>query len=169
MAICDIETNEVSYAGKVLKTYPAYAGDTHEIYYALVWDEETRKSASIFLYHTGYGGPYTAIPDATPEITTEYEMYMAALKLEHELTERASKMQQEEEQNILWEAAANKIGISAFKLMSDLNNSTKIRDFLLAKKRSQFKKNLEFQIIDWINSTDRKYHSPLSWKQLTYI
>lgn len=144
-------------------------------FYMIVWDPETKSPRRIMFATTrGWSYPsYGSYVDATPEVVAEYQAHCKAALAQ--LAEIAEFERRAREDAARAAAAADLEARSKFAAENDLllervlELEPVVFQFLSKKIRSDFKKSLRKQIIDWCKQQEPKFRSPLSYRQIAYI
>lgn len=138
-------------------------------FYMTVWDEESQ-SAKEIMFATTRGWTYPALAskvDATPEVLEKYAEWQRKERIRNRWAQRQRDIER-----------SRKIGVDSYlkyrRLAQcyDFDTLYEIEKLLKTKKfRSSFRESLYDQIHAWLNTPrkNRKYSSPLSPKQLSYL
>ena len=163
--------------GMVVVTYESYKGmcvrerennGYHDSdFYMTVWDEASQ-SAFTFQYATTRGWCYPCMSssvDASPEIMAKFQKWEAYQQRKASILRKRSKRQEQFK-------IARECGVT-FKQLTELRVACvyeQVVPLLKTKKfRSEFRQSMANQVREWLNSTDRKFKTPLSYKQLSYL
>ena len=165
----------ISHEGLCLREYEKnYYDDS--FFHMIVWNPETKQPEDIcFAATIGWSYPCLGSKvDATPEVRAEYEAYLLLKGLE-----RADRLRKERIVNALeirkiLRKAAKELGFNYGKLATlrrvmHSTNFQKLVELLTKKIRSGFKISLRNQLINWLNSSNNSFKTPLSEKQLSYL
>ena len=162
-----------THEGLVLAT-GEYNGYDDSDFYALVWNDEKGEPEKIIYATTrGWSYPNGATVDATPDVVQKYEDYRKRIAREATIirerkreayvrdTSEACDLSEDEFLNL-----ESSLNIEKFAAAVALLKTRKRNRF-----KSNFRKSLAEQIWTWVKTPagDRQYHSPLSYKQWSYI
>jgi hypothetical protein len=145
-------------------------------FHMIVWNAERNEPEDICFASTrGWSYPcYGSAPDATLEVMERYRLYQLGMSYLHEMQRRNAKALKLRDTRAMIKTAAEKHGIDFIAFMRayrgwNAEQQEKIVKLLTANIRSGFKVSMRNQVIAWINSTERKFATPLSAKQMQYL
>jgi hypothetical protein len=136
-------------------------------FYMTVWSEETQ-SAYSFQFATTRFWTYPCMGssvDASPEIMEKFQKWEAYQSRKARVL-KIRRFRQEQFQ------IARECNVT-FKQLTELRVACvyeQVVPLLKTKKfRSEFRQSMANQVREWLNSTERKFKTPLSFKQLAYL
>lgn len=136
-------------------------------FFMTVWSEETQ-SAVTFMYATTRSWCYPCMGssvDASPEIMAKFQKWEAYQQRKASIL-RTRQFRKEQFK------IARECNIT-FKQLQELRLACvdeKVVPLLKTKKfRSEFRQSLANQVREWLNSTNRTFDTPLSFRQLSYL
>lgn len=142
-------------------------------FYMTVWDDITNSPKTILFATTrGWSYPsYASYVDATDEVFAKFERYKHMKLVEAQKTKRNEKAvflwKQHSEDYVL----CKKIGCSINKIrkLRTFQNGEAAIKLLTSNLRSDFRKNLKKQLVNWLVSKENIYNSPFSPRQWDFV
>lgn len=182
----DLSDTQRQYPNKMYGPYCVITWETHvglcirdyerngyhdSDFHMLVWNAETGKPEDICFASTrGWSYPsYASRVDATPEVMAAYNAYKAANERRRRVTEALARRAKKIE-------IARAIGETNYRNLRKLEAvvpggkwAATIDLLTNPRIRSDFKKSLRLQIINWYRDPNPKYATPLSRRQWEYV
>lgn len=161
-----------THVGKCLFEREANHYDDSD-FYMTVWNDETNAPEEICFASTrGWTYPcLSSAADATPEVLAKYDAYVKAAFAKREKAFHKGKVLEALANRKALKEAAEKFNVPYGKLVAirRLPEYKQILALFGDRIRSEFKKSLRKQVLDWAASSDKKYDHPLSKKQRQYL
>jgi hypothetical protein len=161
-----------THIGKCIKEREANGRDDSD-FYMTVWNDETNSPEEILFATTrGWSYPcFSSSVDATPEVLAKYDAYVKAAFAKRERDYHKGRVLTALANRRLLKTAALKFDIPYGQLVAirRLPEYEKILALFGDRVRSEFKKSLRKQVLDWASSANKKYPHPLSKKQREYL
>jgi len=163
------------YEGRVLKEWE-HNGAWDSDFFCLIWDDEKGEPFTVMFATTrGWTYPLFATSvDADAETLAKYEAWQKEQRARHRAQQRAQKAAELRMARKDIKEIASKIGLKSYVPLLRLRRRSyyewaRYRKLLTTNLRSDFKKSLRKQLIEWLKDPAPKYARPLSPKQMEYI